>query len=59
MTKAQGVAIAGSASRLAKLLGISRSAVAQWGDKIPPFRVLQLKAKMPERFSQQSKEGQS
>ena len=36
---------AGNASKLAKLLGISHSAVLQW-DKVPADRVLEIEAKI-------------
>lgn len=32
----------GSASKLAKALGISRHAIYQWGDDVPELRALQL-----------------
>ena len=44
------IKLAGSASALADLLGIHRSAVAHWDKNIPPLRAYQLKEKKPEWF---------
>ena len=41
---------AGSIQELSKLLGISRQAVYQWGEKVPDSRVWQLKVLKPEWF---------
>ena len=41
---------AGSVKQLADLLGISRTAVYQWGKDVPRARVWQLKALKPEWF---------
>jgi transcriptional repressor of cell division inhibition gene dicB len=41
---------AGSAVALAKLLGITRQAISQWGNDVPPARVWQLKALRPKWF---------
>lgn len=41
---------AGSRSNLAKLLGVSKSAVSQWGDELPEGRKWQLKATKPTWF---------
>jgi DNA-binding transcriptional regulator YdaS (Cro superfamily) len=38
MTKQQAIDHYGSAANLARALGISRGAVTNWGDKIPPSR---------------------
>jgi DNA-binding transcriptional regulator YdaS (Cro superfamily) len=35
--------LGGNASNLAKVLGVSRQAVNQWGEYIPPLRAYQLK----------------
>ena len=32
----------GSATKLALVLGISKSAVSQWGDEVPELRAMQL-----------------
>jgi len=50
MDKAQAIQKAGSAMALAKLLGITRQAISQWGDALPQARVWQLKALKPEWF---------
>ena len=50
MNKTTAVYLAGSASKLAKLLGINRAAVTQWSDDIPKKRVAQLKQIRPEWF---------
>lgn len=57
--KKDGIAIAGSAAKLARIFGVSRSAITQWGEWMPPYRVMQLKEAMPERFAQHFKEGQN
>lgn len=49
MSKAEIIAKAGSASALAKLLGISRAAVSQW-ENIPQGRLYQLRILKPEWF---------
>jgi hypothetical protein len=56
MTKQDGIAIAGSAAKLARLLGVSRAAVTQWGDWMPPYRAFQLREKMPDKYDQHCKE---
>ena len=50
MTKEKAIAYAGSQSELAKILGITRGAVAQWKD-IPKARIWQLKVLKPSWFS--------
>jgi len=56
LSKQDGITIAGSAAKLARVLGVSRAAVTQWGQWMPPYRVLQLRDRMPEQFSQHCKE---
>jgi hypothetical protein len=41
---------AGSIAELSKMLGISRQAVYQWGEKVPDSRVWQLKVLKPDWF---------
>ena len=41
---------AGSAMALAKLLGVTRQAISQWGEKIPVARMWQLRALRPDWF---------
>ena len=37
-------------NNLARILGITGSAVSQWGEALPPLRVYQLKQKKPGWF---------
>ena len=41
---------AGSATALAQILGITGSAITQWGDTIPPLRIYELKELRPKWF---------
>jgi len=50
MTKTDAITRAGSATALAKILGISVPAISQWKDDIPQARLWQLKALKPEWF---------
>jgi DNA-binding transcriptional regulator YdaS (Cro superfamily) len=50
MDTQQAIEKAGSAMALAKLLGITRQAISQWGDKVPQARLWQLKALKPSWF---------
>jgi DNA-binding transcriptional regulator YdaS (Cro superfamily) len=50
MDTQQAIEKAGSAVALAKLLGITRQAISQWGDKVPQARLWQLKALKPSWF---------
>lgn len=50
MDKAQAIQKAGSAMALAKLLGITRQAISQWGKELPQARLWQLKALRPKWF---------
>jgi DNA-binding transcriptional regulator YdaS (Cro superfamily) len=50
MEKEQAINLAGSARKLAEMLGISRAAISQWGLTIPQARVWQLKAMRPDWF---------
>ena len=50
MDTKQAIEKAGSAMALAKLLGITRQAISQWGDAIPQARLWQLKALRPSWF---------
>jgi len=43
--------LAGSASALAELLGITQSAISQWGEDIPQARVWQLRVLRPKWFA--------
>lgn len=50
MKTQHAIELAGSAAGLAKLLGITQSAICQWGEEIPQARVWQLKALRPSWF---------
>ena len=50
MKTVDAVHLAGSAAKLAALLGITKSAVSQWGEDVPEMRVFQLKVLKPEWF---------
>ncbi len=50
MTKKQLLKLAGGIRGAALLLGISTQAIAKWGDKVPPLRIMQLHALRPEWF---------
>jgi DNA-binding transcriptional regulator YdaS (Cro superfamily) len=49
LSKEEAIKFAGSASELARILGISRAAVCQWVE-IPRLRMYQLQEKHPEWF---------
>ena len=51
MNKAQAIEKAGTAMALAKLLGIKRQAISQWGEQLPVARYWQLKVLRPEWFT--------
>lgn len=42
MKKSDAIAVAGSKSKLARLLKVTKGAVSQWGEVIPELRALQL-----------------
>lgn len=50
MNKTQAIEKAGGLRALARLLDITPSAVAQWGDALPQARVWQLKVIQPTWF---------
>ena len=50
LTKEQAIALAGSQSKLARILGIDRRVVWNW-KKIPQGRIYQLRVLRPEWFS--------
>lgn len=50
MDTATAIKLAGTQSALARLLGISQAAVAQWGASVPQGRVWQLKVLRPYWF---------
>jgi transcriptional repressor of cell division inhibition gene dicB len=51
MKTQQAIKLAGSAKALADLLGITQSAISQWGESVPPSRVWQLKVLRPAWFT--------
>ena len=50
MTKDEAIRRAGSASNLARMLGVTRQAVSKWGDDLPALRRYQLKEMRPHWF---------
>lgn len=42
MTMQEAIKLFGTKQKLADFFGISKSAVSQWGDKLPPLRAIQL-----------------
>lgn len=53
MKTEQAIEHAGSARALADLLGITPSAISQWGDEVPEARYWQLRVLHPEWFADQ------
>jgi len=49
------IALAGSATALAELLGITPSAISQWGEDVPQARLWQLRVIRPKWFSKAEK----
>lgn len=54
MTKQEAIAALGSAKSLADALGITESAVSQWGDNVPILRQYQLKEMLNSRAKGQN-----
>lgn len=50
MKTAEVISKLGSRNALASLLGISGSAVSQWGERVPELRQYQLRARRPDLF---------
>lgn len=50
METTEAIKLAGSQCELARILGITQSAVAQWGAMVPAARVWQLKVLRPDWF---------
>ena len=50
MKKKTAITKAGSATELAKILGLSLSAISQWKKTVPPLRVYRLRELKPEWF---------
>ena len=55
MKKTTAIKKAGSAYKLAKMLGISKQAVSKWPEKIPEQREAQLRESNPKWFRQPAK----
>jgi len=53
MKKQQAIELAGNAASLARLLGITPSAITQWGDDVPKERVWQMRLLKPRWFRKQ------
>lgn len=51
MKTKQAIKRAGSAANLAKLLGVSPSAISHWGVTVPQGRIYQLQVLRPDWFS--------
>ncbi len=49
MKKIEAIEIFGSEAKLAQALSLSRSAVNQWGDTVPPLRAYQIRDLLAER----------
>jgi DNA-binding transcriptional regulator YdaS (Cro superfamily) len=47
MDKAYAIKLAGSETELARLLGVSRQAVNQWGEQLPRLQVYRLRELKP------------
>jgi hypothetical protein len=50
MKTQQAIELAGNAAALAKLLGITPSAITQWGENVPEKRVWQIRLLRPRWF---------
>jgi hypothetical protein len=50
MKTQQAIELAGNAATLAKLLGITPSAITQWGENVPEKRVWQMRLLRPRWF---------
>lgn len=55
MKTADAIYLAGNATMLADILGISPSAISQWGENLPEARVWQLRVIRPEWFKKLEK----
>lgn len=59
METQKAIKLAGSAIKLAKLLGITKGAVSHWGEKIPRQREWQLRLIKPEWFTDEKNTGKA
>jgi hypothetical protein len=55
MDKSFAVKKAGTQANLARLLGVTKQAVNQWGDKLPPLQVYRLRELRPRWYSEWKK----
>jgi len=55
MKKQDAIKLAGSAIKLAKVLGITKGAVSHWGEDIPKGREYELRYIKPEWFQGEKK----
>ena len=55
MKKQEAIKLAGSAIKLAKVLGITKGAVSHWGEDIPRGREYELRYLKPEWFAAEKK----
>lgn len=55
MTKTEAIQKAGSAYKLAQVLGLTRQAISKWGDTVPVFREQHLREIRPEWFNKGKK----
>jgi len=55
MKKEDAIKLAGSAIKLAKILGITKGAVSHWGEDIPKGREYELRYIKPEWFVTEEK----
>jgi len=53
MKKADAIKLAGSAIKLAKVLGITKGAVSHWGEDIPKGREYELRYIKPDWFNKE------
>lgn len=59
MKTEKAISLAGSATALAKILGLTPGAISQWSEDVPQLRVYQLKELKPEWFTQENNSQQS
>lgn len=59
MKTIEAVAIFGSKAEVARNLGISRAAVTDWGDDVPPLRVYQIREILENRQKEKRAVAQS
>lgn len=59
MKTEQAITLAGGTKPLAEILGITSSAISQWGKEMPESRVWQLRVLRPAWFSEAPSTGDS